>query len=152
MNSMNKRYTSFLAGFFLLGFSVFAQNAETNLKSQINDYFKELDIPVTLAQPEYAKVERVVISDDKKTVQVFGDEIFSSISFSEKTVDQIYKNVRKLLPSKYKGYELSILGSYYPIEKMIPNSRARKKDPEKLWKQKEDCLALGDIAVEVEQV
>lgn len=136
MNSMNKRYTSFLAGFFLLGFSVFAQNTETGLKNKINDYFRELNLPVTLSQPEYAKVDRVVISDEKKSVQVFGDEIFSSIPFSDKTVDQIYKNVRKLLPAKYKGYELTVLGSYYPIEKMIPNSRARKKDAEKLWKAK----------------
>ena len=107
MNSMNKRYTSFLAGFFLLGFSVFAQNTETGLKNKINDYFRELNLPVTLSQPEYAKVDRVVISDEKKSVQVFGDEIFSSIPFSDKTVDQIYKNVRKLPPAKYKGYELT---------------------------------------------
>ncbi|MBU3853256.1 MAG: hypothetical protein H9789_05470, partial [Candidatus Paraprevotella stercoravium] len=134
---MNKRYTSFLAGFFLLGFSVFAQNAETNLKNRINDYFKELNIPISLASPAQAKVERLIIEDEKKSVRIYGDELFSSISFSDKTVDKIYKDVRKLLPEKYKGYELSILGANYPIEKMIPNSRARKKDSEKLWKRKD---------------
>ena len=137
MNCMNKRYTSFLAGFFLLGFSVFAQNAETNLKNRINDYFKELNIPISLASPAQAKVERLIIEDEKKSVRIYGDELFSSISFSDKTVDKIYKDVRKLLPEKYKGYELSILGVNYPIEKMIPNSRARKKDSEKLWKRKD---------------
>ena len=138
MNCMNKRYTSFLAGFFLLGFSVFAQNAETNLKNRINDYFKELNIPISLASPAQAKVERLIIEDEKKSVRIYGDELFSSISFSDKTVDKIYKDVRKLLPEKYKGYELSILGVNYPIEKMIPNSRARKKDSEKLWKRKDN--------------
>lgn len=138
MNCMNKRYTSFLAGFFLLGFSVFAQNAETNLKNRINDYFKELNIPISLASPAQAKVERLIIEDEKKSVRIYGDELFSSISFSDKTVDKIYKDVRKLLPEKYKGYELSILGANYPIEKMIPNSRARKKDSEKLWKRKDN--------------
>ena len=138
MNCMNKRYTSFLAGFFLLGFSVFAQNAETNLKNRINDYFKELNIPISLASPAQAKVERLIIEDEKKSVRIYGDELFSSISFSDKTVDKIYKDVRKLLPEKYEGYELSILGVNYPIEKMIPNSRARKKDSEKLWKRKDN--------------
>lgn len=133
---MNKRYICFLAGFFLLGFSVFAQNAETILKNEANNFFKTLTTPLTLPNNEGCQVEKVVINNSNKTIQIFGDEIFSSIPFTDKKVDEIYKGMRKVLPAEYRSYKLSILGSYYPIEKMIPNSIAKKKITEKLWKRK----------------
>lgn len=138
MKRMNKRYISFLAGFFLLGFSVFAQDAETLIRNKTNDFFRGLETPLTLPDKEGCKVERVVIDNQKKSVQIFGNEVFSSIPFTNKKVEDIYREVRSILPESYQSYDLSIMGSYYPIEKMIPNSIARKKIPEKLWKRKEN--------------
>lgn len=137
---MNKRYISFLAGFFLLGFSVFAQNTETVLRNQVNEFFRGLSTPLTLPDKDGCKVERIVIDDQKKSIQIFGDEVFSSIPFTDRKVDEIYQGIRKILPENYRSYKLSVLGSYYPIEKMIPNSIARKKMPEKLWKHKDKDL------------
>lgn len=141
MNSMNKRYSIFLAGFFLLGISVFAQKAETELKNKTNDFLKELSTPLTLPGKDGCKVERVVIDEREKSIRIFGNEVFSSIPFDEQYVDRIYKGVRRLIPSAYRKYDLSILGSNYPIEKMIPNTRAKKKDAEKQWKNKKDHRA-----------
>lgn len=135
---MNKRYISFLAGFFLLGFSVFAQNAETTLRNKVNDFLKGLTTPLTLPDKEGCKAERVVVDDQNKSIQIYGNEIFSSIPFTDRKVDEIYKGIRKVLPESYRSYKLSVLGSYYPIEKMIPNSITRKKITEKLWKKKDN--------------
>ena len=136
---MNKRYFNFLAGLILPGFSVFAQNVESVIQNRTNEYFKQLNAPIVLNNKnEGCKVERVTIDHNEQMIRVFGNEFFSSMPFTEQNVERIYKEVKRLLPEKMKGYRLTVMGSYYPIEKMIPNFRMRKKDAQKMWSKKSD--------------
>lgn len=136
---MNKRYFNFLAGLILPGFSVFAQNVESVIQNRTNEYFKQLNAPIVLNKKnEGCKVERVTIDHNEQMIRVYGNEFFSSMPFTEQNVERIYKEVKKLLPEKMKGYHLTVMGSYYPIEKMIPNFRMRKKDAQKMWSKKSD--------------
>lgn len=47
---------------------------------------------------------------------------FAEQPFTEKSVQSIYSNVKKLIPEDYKKYKISIVTENHPIEFLIPNS------------------------------
>lgn len=133
----NKRHITFLAGFFLLGFSVFAQKDLTLFRENVNEIFRNLKTPFALPPNESCKVERVRIDKSDNTIYIYGNEIFSSLPFTDQSVTSIYNEVKKELPRNYRKYKLIILGKNYPIENFIPNATTRKKQREKKWSKKQ---------------
>ena len=53
-----------------------------------------------------AKIDSVAL--DKKVLKLFMDSNFSFIPFREDNVQDLYKDIKDLLPSKYSKYKLQI--------------------------------------------
>ena len=80
-----------------------------------------------------AKIDSVAL--DKKVLKLFMDSNFSFIPFREDNVQDLYRDIKDLLPSKYSKYKLQIYANNRLIEQLIPAyTRTQKgKSKVKVW-------------------
>lgn len=131
-----KSKTILLAGFFLLGFSVYAQNDVTTIKKSLNAYFQNWNTSYT-TENERCRIDRIDIDRKKRTIHIYGNELFAAQPFTVDNTTQIYKELKRLLPANFHGYDLIVYGKGYPIESLIPNAINGKHNQNKKWGKKE---------------
>lgn len=131
-----KSKTILLAGFFLLGFSVYAQNDATAIKRVLNVYFQNWNTSYT-AENERCKIDKINIDRNKRIIHVYGNELFAAQPFTVDNTTLIYKELKRLLPNDYHTYDLIVYGKDYPIEQLIPNAINGKHNKNKKWGNKE---------------
>ncbi|MBR0046959.1 MAG: xanthan lyase [Bacteroidaceae bacterium] len=73
------------------------------------------------------------VDANNQTIRIVVDGGFPEQHFTPEVVENIYKEVRSLVPDAQKNYELSIVADGRPIEELVPNFfRQGKKDPTRL--------------------
>lgn len=110
----------FLAGFYLLGFSVLAQRRENVIISRLNNYFTAYETTYTTAK-DRCKVEKVKVDAKRKRLSIYVNELFIGQSFNQSKIKEIYNNVKRNLPSPYNNYKISIYGKKHLIEHLVNN-------------------------------
>ena len=85
---------------------LFAQDIERNVKERLTDYFNKYTATAKISTPKPSRPE---------------------------TVENIYNQVKELLPGPVHYYQLTIYADGKPIEDLVPNFyRNKKKDKERL--------------------
>lgn len=125
-----------LAGFFLLGFSVYAQNDATTIKRSLNNYFQNWNTTYT-TENERCRIDKIDIDRGNRTIHVYGNELFAAQPFTVEKTAKIYKDIKRLLPRSYHAYDLIVYGKDYPIEDLIPNALNGKHKSNKKWGKRE---------------
>lgn len=74
------------------------------------------------------KVDSTAVSVKNKTIAIFTNINFSYVPFREESVEEVYQQIRQLLPTSYKMYKLTIYTDNRPIEELIPLAFKQKKD------------------------
>ena len=84
---------------------VMAQNSA--LEQSLKQYFKNYSLEgfrpkLVIGLSDY------VVDDDLRTLDVYGNEGFSSQLFTASIIEKIYNDLRATLPEAYRDYELRI--------------------------------------------
>ena len=94
---------------------------------------------ITNFTPPYAhtsacKLEDFRVNERAKTMLIEGSGGWSEQFFTEELVAQLYREVRDILPSRYKDYHITLLSEGLPIEDLIPNAmRSGGVDATRRW-------------------
>lgn len=128
---MKKRMTV-LAGIFLLGLCVSAQNGEKTIKAGLADYFSAYRTSYTTAS-DRCRIESVEVNSRERTAKIHMNELFAGQSFNKEKVDRIYRDVKRLLPNPYNAYNIIIYGNGTPIEYLISHTDEGEQPLRKRW-------------------
>lgn len=125
-----KKITVFLV-YIILGINYLsAQDIEKDLKEQLADYFGKYTTTVKINTP---KTDSITINSAHKNIDIYVSESFAYQPFRPETVETIYKEIKKLLPSSVRHYRLTVYTDGKAIEELIPNLyRNKKKDKERM--------------------
>lgn len=113
-----KRLLMNLTGCFLLGVSVYAQNGETQITKRLTDYFATYQTSYT-SSSDRCRIEKVKVNGINRTVDIYLNEVFAGQSFDNKKVQDIYRNVKRLLPTPYNTYHITVYGKQVPIDSLV---------------------------------
>ena len=109
---------------------LFAQDIERNVKERLTDYFNKYTATAKISTPKLNSFE---INYDRKTIAIYASESFAYQPFRPETVENVYNQVKELLPGPVHYYQLTIYADGKPIEDLVPNFyRNKKKDKERL--------------------
>lgn len=126
------RIRKYLLSLLVTGLAI--AQAEAQTKSDFMDYFSNYKNP----DAEIAKstLKDVEVDDKEKTITIYTGGGFPEQHFTEETVRKIYDDLREIVPSKKKGYDIKVIADGLPIESLIPNSlRTKNKDRSRMWKK-----------------
>ena len=132
-----------LTGLLLLGgaINLSAQRAKTpetpleKLQEDVNYYlggYQDPDVKI-----EKVAVDSIKIDDDNHKLDIFVNLRLAYIPLRTDNVQQIYSDVKGLIPEEYKDYQLTILSGERDIEQLIPNYYSTNKDTLRLFGQLE---------------
>jgi len=110
--SMKKIIVFFLGLTFCATF-LFAQDIERNVKERLTDYFNQYTATAKISTP---KLNSFDINYDRKTIAIYASESFAYQPFRPETVENIYNQVKELLPGPVHYYQLTIYADGKPIE------------------------------------
>ncbi len=127
-----KRILLILAGLFLPGLCIFAQQDNKKLKSSIESYFSSYETSYTTPR-DRCRVDKVCVNENDREISIYTNELFAAQPFTPEKVDNIYKAVITQLPSTYQSYNIKIYGKKFLIEDLIPNDIRKEADPSRLW-------------------
>ena len=83
-----------------------------------------------------SKLKSYTVNEKKGEVRIVFEGGFQEQFFLPENVDDIYKQVRELLPAKQRKYDIVVETDGKPIEELVPNFfRKGKKDGERLLKE-----------------
>lgn len=118
--------------FLFLGITITnAQDIEKNVKERLTNYFGSYT-PAS-AKISTPKLKSFDIDFDRKKLAIYVTENFAYQPFVPETVDDIYQQVKELLPGPVRFYDLTIYAGDRPIEDLVPNVYRKKKlDKERL--------------------
>ena len=125
-----KKIIVFFLGLTFCATFLFAQDIERNVKERLTDYFNKYTATAKISTP---KLNSFDINYDRKTIAIYASESFAYQPFRPETVENIYNQVKELLPGPVHYYQLTIYADGKPIEDLVPNFyRNKKKDKERL--------------------
>lgn len=129
---MTKRIAlSFVCQLFLC-FSLYAQNSSNNLEEILNTYFQRYSVTDYSPKEPY-KMLRFSVNEEKRSIDIYGNETFASQPLTPDVVRSIYSNLKLRLPAPYNTYQLTIYGNDKLIEDLIPNIYREDADKSRLW-------------------
>ena len=127
---MKKIYIIF---FFLCLFlcTAEAQNTEKKLRNWAKEYTR------TDCEMKPSTLTSYTVDNKNETVWIMFGGGFSEQYFMPEDVENIYNQVRELLPEKQREYDIVVKTDGHPIEDLVPNFfRKGKKDSERLLREK----------------
>lgn len=76
------------------------------------------------------------VNDDERTIRIVIGGGFAEQHLTDVDVDNIYKDVKLLIPQEMRKYDMTIITDGRPIEDLVPNYyREGKKDKSRLWSE-----------------
>lgn len=73
-----------------------------------------------------ARVKRVIISRQNKTLKIYLNDQASYLPFRKETVKEILVEMRKVLPATYKSYKLLMYAQGQPVQALMPGGLIKK--------------------------
>ena len=125
---MKKFFYSFM---FLISVSLLiqAQSDNENIANLLSEYFRSYQSNSKIKQPTLDS-----LSITQKQIIVFASESLSNQSFTPQVVDHIYNDIKELLPSSFRKYQIEVYSGSHLIDDLIPNAlRTKKKDKSRLY-------------------
>lgn len=102
------------------------------LREAVNAYFDNYQHP-QIVKPNKVKVLNVVKNDNSRQLSVYTNETFAGQPFSIQSVENIYAQLRSVLPEPYNSYNLIIYGNGTPIQNLICEAWGYHPGQERHW-------------------
>lgn len=113
-------------------YRITAQTDHTELETSLKNYFKSYTLPDFRPNLPIA-MDHYEVDEQKRTLDVSGNEGFSSQSFTPQITQKIYHDLKTCLPQPYNSYTLRIFAFDREITTLIPNIFQEKPDEKRLW-------------------
>lgn len=112
-----------------------AQNADKKLIRSIENYFENYKSEtIELKSCRLDKKRRgVIVSNKSRRVTIFANDNFGAQLFTPDLVEDIYSDIRKLLPRQLRKYKLEVVACRRPIEELVPPILSNKKIDGRHW-------------------
>ena len=123
--------------FFLLTISpflaTFGQGLDKNVQERLHQYFNEYKHPnVNFGT---CKLDSFVLDHQHRELEIYPSVSFGYQPFTPESVEQIYGQLKKVLPGPVNYYDMTIYADGKTIEDLIPNHLRKKQDKSRLWKR-----------------
>ena len=123
--------------FFLLTISpflaTFGQGLDKNVQERLHQYFNEYKHPnVNFGT---CKLDSFVLDHQHRELDIYPSVSFGYQPFTPESVEQIYGQLKKVLPGPVNYYDMTIYADGKTIEDLIPNHLRKKQDKSRLWKR-----------------
>ena len=110
-----------------------AQKAQKDpLKDKLDDYFKNYR-PTGQRIRSNAHLKIIEQNDSLRTIEVIADNHFGEQTFTPQSVDNIYKEVKALMPDSTHDYQLTIKSGGWELRQLIPNRLKGMDDATRVW-------------------
>ena len=110
-----------------------AQKAQKDpLKNRLDDYFRNYR-PFGQQIRSNAHLKSIEQNDSLRTIDVIADNHFGEQTFTPQIVDNIYKEVKALMPDSTRDYRLTIKSGGWKLEQLIPNRLKKMDDATRTW-------------------
>lgn len=106
--------------------------AQQDLKSKLDNYLRGYR-PTGQRVRSAAHLNELVINDSLRTIEITADTHLGEQVFTPQTVDDIYNNLRDLLPDSCKDYQMSVKTGGWDLYQLIPNRLRRQEDISRTW-------------------
>lgn len=98
-------------------------------------------------QPEGCRIGRCKLVDTElnttaKTLAIHASAAFGEQPFRPETTEQIYRDIRTLLPAPVGRYRLTVYVDGVAIDDLVPTRFRRKRAPERVWTKAEDSHSV----------
>ena len=124
----------FLFCAFIIGcFSVVAsaQSQHKVVEKRLKSYF--LSYEGTYGKLGTCKLVRMQLDPKKRTLIIHANANFGFQPFRPETTQQIYTDIRNILPGPVNYYDITVLVGGKSIDDLIPNMYRKTKDDTRLW-------------------
>lgn len=101
-----------------------------DLRSKLKEYFN--NYTSATAETPRSGLKSLSVDNDKKLLTIEATETFAYQPFRPEMVEQIYRDIHRLLPDSLHSYELNILSEGRLIDELIPNIYRKKMDKARL--------------------
>ena len=109
------------------------ENNDSIVKARLTTYFATYPIQCTQTN----KLNDVQINKDIKRIDVYANDGFGEQPFREAMVNNIYSDIKRLMPDEFKSYTIEVYTDNNSIENLIPDFyRTRNKDNSRLLTNK----------------
>ena len=134
--SVMRKLLAALAASFLCVTVLSAQGVDKTVERSISEYFK--NFKSSRSALKYSGLDkrrnRIVVNSKARKITIYCNEAFAGQAFTPDVVDGIYRDIRKLLPSKYRKYKIEVVYDNRTIDERIPNIYKEKKiDRSRMW-------------------
>lgn len=130
-----KRLVASLACFLIIAV-LSAQNVDRTVVRAIEDFFanyKSETVNVKNCRLE-RKRNNIRVNNKSRTLTIYANDNFAKQIFTAELVDEIYSEIRKLLPKSLRKYKIEVIADRKPIEQLISNiNRSKGIAPERMW-------------------
>jgi len=89
------------------------------------------------------KLVRTELNAAAKTLAIHASAAFGEQPFRPETTEQIYRDIRALLPAPCDRYRLTVYVDGVAIDDLVPTRFRKKKSPERVWTKAEDSRAVA---------
>ena len=108
-----------------------AQSQNKTVESRLKSYFRSYASPdVKLGT---CKLVRFQLNPQKRTLTIHANANFGYQPFRPETTEQIYNDIRSVLPGPVNYYNITVLVGDKSIDDLIPNIYRKTKDETRLW-------------------
>ena len=129
---MRKNTIVLLLTALLLSGHALAQVNTKSIKDKLENYFKSYK-PKGAQFSRAAHLDDLQIDDEQERIVVIATDAFAEQSFTPQIVEDIYSDIKQLLPSPYDGYYLQVETHQYELQQLVPNRLRKHKDKSRLW-------------------
>ena len=128
---MKKYIVSILFATAFLGLQ--AQGLDRNVEERLTRFFSDYQ-PVH-TRIGTCKLDSFILDHQRRMLDIYPSVSFGYQPFTPENVEQIYGQLKKLLPGPVNYYNIAIHADGKTIEELIPNHLRKKKDKTKVWKK-----------------
>ncbi len=126
----------FLLACFLTITVLSAQNVDRTVVRAIEDYFanyKSNTVNVKNCRLE-RKRNNIRLNNKSRTLTIYANDNFAKQIFTPQLVDEIYADIRKLLPKSLRKFKIEVIADRKPIEQLVPNiARSKGMATDRMW-------------------
>lgn len=106
---------------------------EARISQQLQEFFAKYK-PQHQTLVQQPKLVGYKVDNNRHTLTITANEYFAAQEFTTKSIDFIYKKIKKSLPKPYRSYQLKMITNGMAIEDLIPNRLSKNtKNKTVLW-------------------
>ena len=106
--------------------------SEGKLETKLQHFFKTYSPHGVKLESQPAMLS-YTLDNGKQTLDIYADEYFGAQEFTPEVTSNIYKKIKKTIPSPYKEYKITIFSNNISIDELIPNRLVDNSDKSRMW-------------------